>query len=215
MREADSSLMKRWIRIAAISGIIACIVYPIMIYVDMPHIPQLILGASFGPALAFASIGLYKILKMQEKSISNEVAVISNILAGAMVTAMIIVQLSVRYSAEKYLASPGADESVRLTVTRIWDVILGLDVTFDVFIGLGTLLFGIAMLNHPRFGKVIGIAGIIVGGVVILGFNFYTFPDPPKEAGLIDPGPITGLWYLWVVVYVFRSFKWFDEQIKK
>ena len=179
----------------------------------MPQVLQLILGASFGPALALASMGLYKILKMQEDTISVQTAVVSNLIAGAMVTAMIVVQLSVRYSAERYLGSPDADESARLMVKRIWDVILGLDVTFDVFIGLGTLLFGVSMLRHPRFGKLIGIAGILVGGVVILGFNFYTFPDPPKEAGLLDPGPITGLWYLWVVIYVFRSFKWFDKQI--
>jgi hypothetical protein len=46
-----------------------------------------------------------------------------------------------------------------------------------------------------------------------LGFNAYTFPDPPKDAGLIDPGPVTGLWYLWAVINVARSFKWFDREL--
>ncbi len=214
MYSIPSAITKRWIRAAAFSGLIACIVYPLATNLPMPRIPQLILSACFGPALAFASIGLYKILRMQKDSIAVQAAVVSNIVAGAMITAMIIVQLSVRYSSESYLASPSANDSVKFIVNRIWDVILGLDVTYDVFIGLGTILFGVAMLKHPRFGKIIGIAGIIVGGIFILGFNFYTFPSPPQEAGLIDTGPITGLWYLWVVIYVFRSFKWFDEKLE-
>jgi hypothetical protein len=213
MNNLNPIIKKRWIRVAAFSGLFACIVYPIATNVPLPGILQLILGASFGPALAFASIGLYKILKLNKDSISIQAAVVSNILAGAMVTAMFVIQLSVRYSAEINFSSQTSDESVKLIANRIWDIILGLDVTFDVFIGLGTILFGVAMLKHPRFGKLIGTAGIITGAVFILGFNFYTFPEPPGEAGLIDTGPITGIWYLWVVIYVFRSFKWFDEQI--
>lgn len=197
---------KRWIRVAAFSGLWACIVYPVVTNVAMTLILQLILGASFGPALAFASIGLYKILKLNKDSVSVQAAMISNIIAGAMVTAMMIVQMSVRYSS-------GADKAEELIVKRIWDLVLGLDVTFDVFIGLGTILFGVAMLKHPRFGKFVGITGIIIGAVFTIGFNFYTFPDPPGEVGLIDTGPVTGMWYLLVIIYVFRSLKWFNRQI--
>jgi len=213
MEATDSGLARRWIRAAVAGGLWACISYPLSIFVPMPRIPQLILASSFGPALAFASLGLYKILKLRKDTVVAQAAAVSNIVAGAMVTAMIVVQLAVRYSSEDYLASPGADQAAKLIVSRIWDVVLGLDVTFDVFIGLGTLLFGVAMLAHPRFGKLVGAAGILVGGVVILGFNFYTFPVPPKDAGLFDPGPVSGLWYLWVVICVLRSLRWFDRQL--
>jgi hypothetical protein len=213
MQAENARLFRTWIRVAVVCGFLACIVYPLSIFVPMPHIPQLVLGSSFGPLLAVASLGLYKILQMRRPTVSAQVAAVSNVLAGAMVTAMIVVQLSVKYAGDRYLASPGADQAAKLIVRRVWDVILGLDVTFDVFIGLGTLLFGVAMLTHPRFGKLIGIAGILVGGVVLLGFNAATFPDPPKDAGLIDPGPIAGLWYLWVTINVVRNLKWFDREL--
>jgi hypothetical protein len=180
-----------------------------MIAVSMPVGLQLIIGGMFGPALAFASVGLLLILRLHRDRVTAHIAVISNVMAGLTVTAMIVVQLAIRASLH-----PEADESARLIVDHIWDVVLGLDVTFDIFVGIGTLLFGVAMLGHPRFGRIVGIAGIVVAGVLILGFNSYSFPTPPKDAGLIDPGPISGLWYLWVVFLAFRSFGWIDKQLE-
>jgi hypothetical protein len=192
---------KSWRYIAIIAGLVACFVYPIVSYVPISSRQlQVFLGASFGPALAIASIGLGHILRQASKAISIELAMISNILAGALVTAMIIVQLAVNYSA----VPPAGAELTRFVTQRIWDVILGLDVSFDVFIGIGTTLFGFTMLRDPRFGKIIGWTGIVIGMVILLGFNFYTFPVPPRDAGLFDPGPITGLWYLAVVLLVIR-----------
>ena len=67
------------------------------------------------------------------------------------------------------------------------------------------------MLHDARFGRTVGILGILIGAVVILGFNIYTFPTPPKDAGLFDPGPVSGLWYLVVtiemILYAYRSSK--------
>lgn len=122
------------------------------------------------------------------------------ILSGALVTAMIIVQLAVVQS-----TVPAADAQLSsVLVHRIRDVSLGMDVAFDRFIGLGTVFFGFAMLTDRRFGRILGWLGIVVGLVVILGFNLATFPDPPVEAGLFDPGPVTGLWHLSVVIQMTR-----------
>src|SRR3990172_13133443 len=104
-------------------------------------------------------------------------------------------------------------DSVTFQIAAVSNPLAGALVTVTIIIGIGTLLFGAAMLGHPRFGKVVGIAGMVVGGVIILGFNVATFPDPPGEAGLFDPGPVTGLWYLWVVILTFRSFGWADRRL--
>lgn len=200
--------MKHWYNTGIIAGIIACISYPLAIFVPMPnHQLTLIISSSFGPALAIASFALGKILLERNWSVTTQLGAVSNVIAGTLVTAMIIVQLAVRYS-----TVPSSDpELEKFVINRIWDVVLGLDVSFDIFIGLGTIFFGISMLRDARFGKIVGILGILIGAVVILGFNFYSFPTPPKDAGLFDPGPVSGLWYaivtIQVIYYVIRNRK--------
>jgi hypothetical protein len=88
---------------------------------------------------------------------------------------------------------------------RLWDVVLGLDVSFDVFIGLATLLFAVNMLRDPRFGRIIGWAGVFVSVVPLLGANIYYFPDPPYVHGFPHVGIFTGLWYLAVVLMLVRA----------
>lgn len=51
-----------WTRIGIASGLVACVVYPVMILVSLPRVPQLVLGASFGPALAAASVAIVPLL---------------------------------------------------------------------------------------------------------------------------------------------------------
>jgi len=191
--------IKGWLTTGIIAGLLACIVYPLAIFVPMPnHQLTLIISGSFGPALTIASIALGKVLLERNWSISAQLGAISNTIAGALVTAMIIVQLAVQFS-----TVPSNDPALeRFVVHRIWDVVLGLDVSFDVFIGLGTIFFGFSMLRDSRFGKLVGILGILIGAVVILGFNIYTFPTPPRDAGLFDPGPVSGLWYLIVTIQI-------------
>jgi hypothetical protein len=86
----------------------------------------------------------------------------------------------------------------------IW---LGLDVAWDAYIGLGTVLFALSMLRHPRFGRVFAASGAAVGFTLLL-FNLYTFPTPPANAGLLDLGPVVGLWYLAVTMQMWRSLRW-------
>jgi hypothetical protein len=190
-----------WTRIGIAAGLLACLVYPIMVLVSLPRIPQLMLGASFGPALAAASVALARILQARRRAPSLELAAIFNALAGALVTAMIIVQLAINYS-----TAPAADEQlIRVLKNRLWGVVLGLDVAFDVFIGLATFLFAVNMMRDPRFGRIIGWAGAFVAVVPLLGANIFYFPDPPYVHGFPHVGIFTGLWYLAVVLTLIHS----------
>jgi hypothetical protein len=190
-----------WTRIGIASGLVACLVYPVMTLVSVPRIPQLILGASFGPALAAASVALARVLQGRRRAPSLELAALFNSLAGALVTAMIIVQLAINRS-----TAPSADEQLVATLRRrLWDVVLGLDVSFDVFIGLATLLFAVNMLRDPRFGRIVGWAGVFVSVVPLLGANIYYFPDPPYVHKFPHVGIFTGLWYLAVVLMLLRA----------
>jgi hypothetical protein len=98
--------------------------------------------------------------------------------------------------------------------TYLWQIPntiqLGLDVVWDIFLGVGTILLSLNMFRHPRFGKIISITGIIIA-LALLSLNIYSFPFPPAESGLIDLGPLTALWYLAVTIQIARSFKWIDN----
>ena len=93
---------------------------------------------------------------------------------------MILVQLAA--------GDRGEDASAQ----AVW---LGLDVAWDIYIGVGTLLFAAAAYTHEWFGRIIGIFGIVIA-VLLLFLNLWTFPAPPANAGLFDVGPLVGGWYL-------------------
>ncbi len=189
-----------WTKIGIACGFVACFVYPIMVLVSLPRIPQLILGASFGPALAVASVALAHVLHARRRSPSLELAAIFNSLAGALVTAMIVVQLAINYS-----TAPLADEQLS-DALRLRYGMLSSDLTSRLTCSSASprCLFAVNMMRDPRFGKIVGWAGVVVSVVPLLGANIYYFPDPPYTHGFPHVGIFTGLWYLAVVLLMVR-----------
>jgi hypothetical protein len=211
----ENTLTFTWIKLGAIAGIIACVIYPLMIAVEMPRILTVACAAAFGPLLSLASVGLYHLLKLHQKTITAQIAAGANVIAGSIVNMMLVVQLAISYSMEEYVKNAGdtATKAMLEWVGKVVDKVqLGLDVSWDVFIGIGTLLLAVNMLNHPRFGKILGGIGALLA-VLLLGFNLYTFPIPPANADLIDFGPFVGLWYLVVSIQALRSLAWAKESV--
>jgi hypothetical protein len=184
------------IRAGAFAGLGVCVLYPALIFIPMPTPLTALLAAAWGPLLAVASIGLGKLCRLHRASLAADLAVPFNAIGGALVSAMLLVQIAVGVSVKDAATPP---ETV-----AIW---LGLDVAWDAYVGAGTALFAWTMLSHPRFGRVLGGAGLLLA-VALLALNFYTFPTPPGEAGLVDLGPFVGLWYLAVTIRVWRSIPW-------
>lgn len=89
-------------------------------------------------------------------------------------------------------------------LVAVW---LGLDVAWDVYMGIGTALFALAMFRHPRFGAAFAVPGLIIA-VILVALNLAIFPTPPADANLFDAGPLVGLWYLAVSIQVWRSLGW-------
>jgi hypothetical protein len=79
----------------------------------------------------------------------------------------------------------------------------GLDVSWDIFATLGTILLAIAISRHPTWGKVWGALGVAVATAALV-LNLMTFPTAPSASGLIDLGPAVGLWYAVVLVQLAR-----------
>jgi hypothetical protein len=202
MREQELTL--DWIKLGGVFGLGFMIVFAIMVAAPLPDAPSAALAALFGPLLSLGSYGLYRLLTLYRNSISLQVAVVANAIAGALVTAMLMVQLAVR--------SGGRASLDNFLWTKFRRVDLGLDVAWDVYVVLGTFLFAWNMLGHPRFGRIFGGIGLLAaGGLGVL--NLATFPTPPANAGLVDLGPLVGLWYVAVSVQMLRSRRWAETQI--
>ena len=94
-------------------------------------------------------MGLRPLLDWETPRVSSALAALSNALAGVLFSAMVLVQMAV--------GSAIGEKKRSLEIKAVW---LGLDVAWDVYIGLGALCFGLARLGHPRFGRVFGCCGM-------------------------------------------------------
>jgi hypothetical protein len=206
----SNDLVKTWVKVGIVSGLLATGIYPLLITVPMPLTLTVVLAASFGPLLSVASLGLYYFISAHRKTVTLQIAVVFNIIAGTLVNMMLVVQMTVREFLKLRLAETGDDEVrelIQLAYSGADKIQLGLDVSWDIYISIGTILFAINMLRHPRLGRLIGSAGIVIG-LLVLSFNLASFPVPPAESGSIDFGPLVGIWYFVVTLLVFRSLKW-------
>ena len=185
----------RTVNVGIVAGLATCIVYPALIVGRPPETVAVVLAAGMGPLLAIASWDLRQFLDLNRPRLTADLGAMFNALAGVLLTAMLLVQLAIGIRT--------ADQPTR-EAEAVW---LGLDVAWDVYIGLGTLFFALNALTHPRLGRVVGSLGILIA-LGLLAFNLVTFPTPPANAGLIDLGPLIGGWYLLVTVLIIRSRTW-------
>lgn len=194
----------QWILAGIIGGVLAAIVYPALLILSGPPSLTTVLASFFGLSIGVGSLGLMKLITLNKRSVLASLGAISNFTAGALFTAMALVQLAV-----KEVASAARVEFSR-QLEAVW---LGLDVAWDVYIAVGTVFFGWAMLSHPRFRWYFGVPGMLIG-ILLLVFNLLPFPTPPSSAGLIDLGPFVGLWYLAVTIQTWRSLGWAKDQLE-
>ena len=193
----------RWIRFGIVGGLCASIFYPVLLFAPLPLVATAAVAAFLGPAIGIGSLGLRQLILLHGQSVPATLGAITNFAAGALFTAMVLVQLAVRYTVSEVAAPPH--------LVGVW---LGLDVAWDVYIGLGTLFFAWAMLGHPRFRWPFALPGFAFGCLVIV-LNLLTFPTPPAEAGSVDVGPFLGLWYLLATLQSWRSLGWARERLQQ
>ncbi len=189
----------RWIRFGIAGGLCASVLYPAVLFAPLPLVAVAAAAALLGPAIGIGSIGLRQLIQIPTSSVTASLGAVSNAVAGALFVVMAMVQLAVRQGSAEFDPQ----------MIGVW---LGIDVAWDTYIGLGTLLFAWSMLRHPRFGLPFAVPGLVVG-VALLVLNFGTFPAPPAEVGLIDVGPFVGLWYLAATIQSWRSLAWARDQL--
>jgi hypothetical protein len=86
------------------------------------------------------------------------------------------------------------------------------------FGSIAGILFVLAFIGSSVPGEILNAPttlGTLLGfacGLLLLVFNLITFPTPPDSAGLVDVGPIMGVWYLVISVQMLRSVRWIRER---
>ena len=193
----------QWITAGVVGGILAAVLYPALLFLPGPSILVTVAAGFFGLSIGVGSVGLMKLITLKRGSVPAVLGAVSNFTAGAVFTTMALVQLAVKQVAVE------SGVAINPQLEAVW---LGLDVAWDIYIGVGTMFFGWAMLAHHRFRWFFGIPGLVLGGFLLI-LNLIPFPTPPSSAGLIDLGPFVGLWYLAVTIQAWRSLNWAKSQL--
>jgi hypothetical protein len=207
---STQDLTLSWARAGIGFGFLAVVAYAIISAASVPPAVALVLACVFGPSLAVASIGLYRVLRLQARTVSLDLGVASNVAAGVVVTLMLFAQLGLkRWFDSGSFNVPRAVSAADLETAK--GIYLGLDVAWDLFLAVGTVLLAWNMRRHVRFGRVFAWAGLGIASALLV-LNLVVFPEPPGDAGLIDLGPLVGLWYLAGAVRMLTSLPWIRDR---
>jgi len=161
---------------------------------------------AIGPVAIIGVLSISRRLAPQGGTLALRAGTTFLVIGFALFTLMLVVQQTIFIQFRQF-RSESADEAAREALALVFKgvnlVQIGADVAFDIFYCLGMILLAAVMYRHRDFGKVIGAFGV-VSAAALLCFNLYTFPYIPADAGLVDLGPVTGLWWIVVIVQFLR-----------
>jgi len=195
-----------WARFAGITGIASVLAYFSAAFLPaiapVPDAVVMVLAFAFGPLMVVAFVGLYRYMSAHRDGPALQVGILFGIIAGVLVTTMLVIQVGNNMVLDQGLAEADTDAAKELlrtawrAVNRVQYLV---DVVWDIFICVASILIGVAMLSHPVFGKIWGGLGILAAGLLLI-LNLYTFPFAPAESGSVDLGPALATWVLAVYI---------------
>lgn len=166
----------------------------------------LILAFAIGPAAIVGVLAISERLASGRASTKLRVGTVFLVIAFALLNLMLVVQQTI-FLQYRQFRQDAADEAVRESLRLVFEgvnlVQLGIDVSFDIFYCVGLILIAAVMYGHRDFGRFLGVFGILAAAALLIA-NLAAFPYLPTEIGLIDLGPVTGLWWLAVIVQMVR-----------
>jgi hypothetical protein len=164
------------------------------------------------PVLAIGPVAIVGILSIHNRlagvhdGLALRTGTVFLVVAFALLTLMLVIQqmVALQFSDLRAHASePASLELLRSIQAGVNLVQLGTDVAFDIFYCLGVILLAVVLYRTAGFGRVLAAAGI-VAAVGLLTLNLASFPYVPAESGLIDLGPVTGIWWVLVILRLRR-----------
>jgi hypothetical protein len=182
--------------IGGIAGIISVISYIIAIMAELPTVAAFLLAMAWPMLSILFSYVLYCLIAAEQQGTANRISFILAVIAFAIVAEMITVQLAVRLGVEEYLLKETADRNLLGTVMKVTRLVdMGLDVTWDIFIGASLMVMAFPMAKHSRLKLWWAAPSFMLGAALII-LNTITFPFPPDSRGLFDIGPLIGLYII-------------------
>jgi hypothetical protein len=191
-----------WQRVAWMSGTASVACYFMAAFLPLPGAVARTLAFAFGPLLSVSFLGLYRYLASHRDGPVLQIACLFGVIAGVMVTTMLVVQVGnnmVRADLLAEVADGAPEESIQVAWGAVNRVQYLVDVVWDIFICGAAMLLAVSLFTHPRFGKVWGGVGFLAG-LLLLVLNLQTFPEGPAYAGSVDLGPVVAVWMLAVFV---------------
>jgi len=193
-----------WTKTGCICGLAGVLFYFAAAFIPMPPLPVYIAAFAFGPLLAIGCAGLFYFLIPDDYSPRVMIATASGIAAGCVLLIMLTVQQSLFAIMDKHsIGNTSANTDYKYISDGLNSIHFGMDIAWDILISVATVLFGYSLTKKSLYWKILGIAGLL-SGVLLLSFNLYHFPNPPDSVGSIDWGPLVALWY----IVLFSSIVW-------
>lgn len=197
------------LRAGAACGLCAALIYPLWSAVDLPLPLNRMLHFAFGPLLVVAFLGLDRWVQRQRPSVAARIGCVFGAIAGVAFCAMTVVQaanlgwISPRIEAS---ADPLLQQDLRRVLHGVFSVQLGLDIVWDIHICLATILLAASLPGEGlrlRAWRIYGVSA----ATATLGLNLLSFPIPPRDAGMVDGGPLVGAWYLGTTLLMIASLR--------
>ncbi len=182
-----------------IAGMASIVAYLLAIAVPWPESQ---LGTSMGLLVAAAfpilgivySYALCSFVAAERDGAANRLGLIFAIAGFSTLLAMLVVQLAVGTGIGEFTRDLD-DQAARALCRGLRLVDLGLDVAWDLLMGIALVLWGVAIRKRSGLGPGWGLP-LVVLGLGLIGLNAATFPWPPGDHGLVDLGPVAGLFML-------------------
>ena len=174
------------------------------------------LGFSFLSLLALGVLGILGSLELGRRldpryeTLRARAGTAFGVCAFAIFVVVMVVQFGARLLWREHLVRdvavglPEQEAMLKLAFQGVNAVQATMDVAFDIFYCLAVILFSSLMIQHRAFGRVIGSFGLLAAGGLLL-LNLVTFPLPPSMSGLYDLGPLTGVWWVVVIILWIRA----------
>lgn len=182
-----------------IAGVAGTIAYIVAIALPWPEgqagISGSVLVASAWPLLSIVyAHALYRFIAAERDGTANRLAFVFAVAAFTTVLAMLLVQLAVGAGIGEL--TRGLDEPAATALRRGLRLVdHGLDVAWDLLIGMALVLSGVAMRRRTGLGLGWAVPSVVLG-VALIALNAATFPWPPADRGLVDVGPLIGLFVI-------------------